>query len=659
MRQKSIIQVEKGVNLATLTKNEQITKIFKNVRRFIPDDILISCPEWAEKNRYMSQKISRKVGRFSFENAPYCREICDCFSKNNPIREVAVMKGVQLGLTTSVIENAIGYMIDNDAAPAMFVFPTDSDCKAYKETKIDGLIDNSGLRNKIFAETENRNTRRTGDTAQKLDFSNGFLKFVSARKGNALRSSHIKWLFLDELDGYPDEIKGEGSPIEIAIKRTDSYSEVRKICYNSTPILAHKSKINDLYLKGDQRKFFVPCPHCGKKQELVFYVSDGGEYPDKKAIIKNKIKYKPYGVMFNAAECREGNYDSVVYRCKHCGEEFGDYFKKSIEQEGEWIPTTSSKIPFFRSYHISALYSLTKPWWRIVYDFINAGSDPKKLQTFYNLDLGLPFEDRTGGVEYQTVHRLKDDTAPNNYVPKEALFLTACADIQRDRIECEIKAWGDRYRCWGIDHRIFKGNTSDLYDPCWEQLAKVKDEIFTDGRQIEIMLVDSGDGETRDVVYSFCDLFGDGIILPLKGFVSTVRTREKYRIAEIKEFEGLNLIEIYVDLYKNTLARYLSQEDREGDIYPDGWFSFANGYSDEYFRQLTTERKVKVTTPGGLTTVRWVQHGRNEAFDLNVYNLAACDLIIYQYSLAFLGLESASPRDVFDYIKQMRTIKTT
>lgn len=642
--------------MATLTKNEQISRLFKSVKKLIPTDVLISCPEWAEKNRFMSQKISRKVGRFSFENAPYTREICDCLSKNNSVREVAVMKGVQLGLTTSVIENAIGYMIANDASPSMFVFPTDADCKDYKENKIDSLIDNSGLRPKIIAETENRNTRRTGDTAQKLSFSNGFLKFCSARKGNALRSSHIKWLFLDELDGYPDEIKGEGNPIAIAVKRTDSYSEVKKIIYNSTPVLAHNSKIKELYLMGDQRKFLVPCPHCGKKQELVFYVSDGGKYPDSKAILKGKAKTKPYGLIFNAAQCREGDYSSVRYRCQFCGGEFEDHFKKSIEQEGEWVPTTSSKKPFFRSYHISALYSMTKSWWEIVYDFLDAGTDPKKLQTFYNLDLGLPFEDKTGGVEYQTVHRLKDDTMANNYVPKEALFMTACADIQRDRIECEIKAWGDRFRCWGIDHRIFYGNTSDLYDSCWEQLAKVKDEVFTGGRQIEIMLVDSGDGETRDVVYNFCDIFGDGLILPLKGFVSTVRTREKYKIAETG-LDGLNLIEIYTDLYKNSLSRFLSQDEREGDVYPDGWFTFANGYSDSYFRQLTTERKVKVKTPGGLTTTRWEQHGRNEAFDLNVYNLAACDLIIYQYSVAFLGLESASPRDVFEYLKLSKQIK--
>lgn len=634
-----------------LSKKEQIATVFKRLRERVPRDVLISCPEWAEKNRYMSQKVSRKTGRFSFENAPYAQEICDNLSRNSPVRQFAVMKGVQLGFTTSVIENGIGYVIDVDPAPSMFVFPTDADCKDYKENKIDPLVDGSNLRHKITAETENRNTRKRGDTAQKLNFFGGFLKLVSARKGNALRSSHIKYLFFDEIDDYPDVIKDQGSPIEIAEKRTDSYSEVCKICYGSTPIVAHKSKIYELYLKGDQRKFLVPCPHCGKKQELIFYEPDGGLYPDKKAIIKNGCKTKPYGLVFDAKECKAGNYESVRYRCKHCAFEFEDYYKKSIELEGEWVPTEASKIPFFRSYHISALYSLTKPWWKIVSEFIDAGNDPKKLQTFYNLNLGQPFEDRTGGVEYQTVHRLKDDSMPNNKVPKEALFLTAAADVQRDRIEVEIKAWGDRFRCWGIDHRVFKGDTSNLYDPCWQQLAKIKDEKFTDKRQIEIMLVDSGDGENRDVVYSFCDLYGDNLILPLKGFVSTIRTKEKWKLAEIKDYDGLHLFEIYVDLYKNSLARYLSQAEPLGNNYPDGWFTFASGYSDEYFRQLTTEKKVKVKTPGGLIVTKWEQHGRNEAFDLNVYNLAACDLILYQYSLAYLQLESANPREVFNYLK--------
>lgn len=630
----------------------QVGKIFEYIKKLIPQDVLITAPEWAEKNRYMNHKVTHRTGPFSFENAPYCREIVDCFSKNNSIREVAIMKGVQLGLTTSVIENIIGYTIDSDPSPMMFVFPTDKDCEEYKKIKIDNLIDNSGLRRKILAETENRNTRRTGDTAFMLEFPNGFLKLVSARKGNALRSTHIKKLMLDEVDGYPDEIKNEGSSIDIAKKRTDSYSKVRKICYNSTPTKQHKSKIKELYEKGDMRKFFVPCPHCGEMQELVFYVSDGGQYSDSKAIEKDGVKTKPFGLLFNKEECKEGNYSSVVYRCKHCGGDIKEFHKKNMELQGEWRATSKSKVPNMRSYHISALYSLTKPWEDIVFDYVDAGTDPKKLQTFYNLDLGLTFADRMGGVEYQQVHRLKDDTMPNNFVPKEALFLTAAADVQRNRIEVEIKAWGDRYRCWGVDHRIFKGNTADVYDSCYAELAKIKDEVFTDGRQIELMLVDSGDGENTDTVYNFCDKFGDyGLILPLKGFPSTPRTREKFKINEIKEYGGLSLVNIYVDLYKNMLAKYFSQEHRPGDIEPDGWFTFAQGYTDEYFRQLTTERRTKIKTAAGGEVLRWVQHGRNEAFDLNVYNFAAADILIAQWSYQFFKLEYSNPKAVFEYLK--------
>ena len=296
---------------------------------------------------------------------------------------------------------------------------------------------------------------------------------------------------------------------------------------------------------------------------------------------------------------------------------------------------------------------MTKCWENIVSDFINAGNDPKKLQSFFNLDLGLPFEDRTGGVEYQTVHRLRDETQEKNVVPKEALFLTCCADVQDDRIEAEIKAWGNRYRCWGIDHRVFYGNPNDIYDKCWQDFRAIKDEIFTDKRQIELMLVDSGDGEKRDVVYGFCDTFGDNLIMPLKGFVSTTRTKEKFKIVDINEYEDIFLVEIYVDLYKNSLARYLSQEERIDDDYPDGWFTFASSYKDEYFRQLTTEQRVKVKTPSGVVKLKWEQHGRNEAFDLNVYNLAAADIVIQQYS-AYLGYESSNPREVFEFLKTKR-----
>ena len=637
----------------TITKHQQIDKIFNYINDIIPKDVMLSCPDWAEQNRYLDKKTSSTIGGFNFDNAPYAREICDCFSKNSPIREVACMKAAQVGFTTSVIENAIGYTIDADPAPCMLVLPSDALCKEYKETRLDNLIDNSNLRDKIFAETENKKSKKTGDTSTMLQFSNGFIKLASANKPAALRSNSIRKLFLDELDAYPKKLKKEGKPVAIAKKRTNSFSKNKKIFYNSTPLLAHSSEIYPLYKQGDCRKYLVPCPICGEMQELVFYEKDGGLYPDDLAIKKDGAISKPFGLMFDYAACKDGDYSSIAYRCKHCGKEFKEYHKQSIELKGEWVSTQKSKIPFYRSYHISALYSQTYQWWEIVRDFITAGTNPEELQTFYNLDLGLPFEESTDGVDLADVYRLVDKKLYNNQVPKEALFMTCCADVQRDRIECEIKAWGDRFRCWGIDYRVFEGNTSDIEDECWQQFAAIKDEVFTHNKQVDLMLVDSGDGELTDVVYSFCDLYGDGMIYPLKGLATTTRTREKYKVVDLKDYDSLSLIEVYVDKYKNTLTRYLTQEPKENG-YPDGWYSFAAGYPQKFFEQLTNEKKVKAETKGGLTTVKWVKKGRNEAFDINVYNLCAADMVIFNTSVLFLNLDAANPRAVFEYLKAVQ-----
>ena len=621
--------------MITIDKSEQIDFIYDEIEKLIPNKYLLKCSEWAEYNRYLSSNVSGIPGYFSFENAPFAREICDCFSVSSEVSEIAVMKAAQVGFSTSVIENAIAYTIDTNPCPMMFVFPNEQESKSYKKTRVDDLIDNSGLRKKIVAVTDNRNTRRTGDTAELVEFQGGFLKLASANKPAQLRSAAIKILLLDEIDGYPIYLKDEGETITIAVKRTQSFSLLgRKIIYQSTPTMTHNSRILYYYNMGDKRKYFVPCPHCGALQELVFYKEDGGEYDDDKAVISDGKKTRPYGLLFDPNECKNGDYKSVRYRCKYCGFDISDFHKTEMLKKGKWIPTDTAKKPHFRSYHISALYSPRVSWWEIVAEFLAVGKDQQKLQTFYNLTLGVPFEEREGNIDIDTVRRLRDPKMENNQLPNDALFLTMAADVQDDRIECEIKAWGDRFRCWGIDHRVFYGNPKDRFDNCWQKLFAVKDEDFGKNKIISAGVIDSGDGENKDLIYSLCYEYGDGYILPSKGFPATVRTKSKYKLVPIADanYTGLSLVEIYVDYYKNQLANYFKQEERIDMNYPDGWFTFARDYSDEYFRQLTTEKRVKKVMPNGLVKIAWEQHGRNEAFDLNVYNLCMAEYVLAQYA---------------------------
>lgn len=616
---------------------------------------------WAENNRFLSAKVTAKQGMFSWDNAPYWKEVCDNFSPSSPIRETAIMKGTQVGCTTSVYENILGYNIGIKATSTVFVSADKQLLKDFKKIKINQLLDDSSLRQYVKSDTGNNQTRNTGDTQSLIEYDNGkqgFIRLCGSHNKNDFQSIHFQQALIDEVDSFHDNVQGDGDICALIDQRTATFKDKAKIGYMSRPSLAHKSIIKQKYENGDQRKWYVPCPHCYEQQVLIFHERDGGEYEDSKGIIKetengNKILFKPYGIMFDSIQCKKGNYSSVVYRCKHCGEEFDDSFQHEMNKHGEWRPTTKTKYENYRSYHFNGIY--VKSWRLVVRHFLEAGKDPNKLQVFYNSVLGLPFEDTTAGVDISIVHNKRKDY-PNNLLQNGTLFLVASADVQDDRLECEIKAYGDRMRSWGVDHRIFKGKTSDPQDQCWKDLASVIDEEWQlpNGKKIlvERLAVDSGDGEKTDMIYDFCEKYGgeERAIIPLKGMVSTLKTREKFKIAEMKG-RGIALFEIYVDLYKNQVSKYLNQEWREGEEYPDGYIDFPATYSDEYLRQLTTEKKHKEKTAGGFTKFKWVQHGRNESFDLNVYCLALAEMTIWQISVDELGLEISSPLDVFGYLK--------
>lgn len=50
------------------SQKDQIKKIFKTIRVVIPKDLLPEVSEWAERNRFVTSKVSNITGVFSYEN---------------------------------------------------------------------------------------------------------------------------------------------------------------------------------------------------------------------------------------------------------------------------------------------------------------------------------------------------------------------------------------------------------------------------------------------------------------------------------------------------------------------------------------------------------------------------------------------------------------
>ena len=102
------------------------------------------------------------------------------------------------------------------------------------------------------------------------EFPGGILVMTGANSAVGLRSLPARYLFLDEVDAYPPSADEEGDPVALAEARTLTFAHRRKIFLVSTPTIQGVSRIEREYLASDQRRFFVPCPHCGAMQWLRF-----------------------------------------------------------------------------------------------------------------------------------------------------------------------------------------------------------------------------------------------------------------------------------------------------------------------------------------------------------------------------------------------------
>jgi phage terminase large subunit GpA-like protein len=438
------------------------------------------------------------------------------------------------------------------------------------------------------------------------EFEGGMLAMAGSNSAAGLRALPIARIFFDEVDEYEGDVGGQGDPIALAEKRMSNFVR-KKSLLTSTPTNRGLSRIEREYLRSDQRRYFVPCPHCGHMDWLQWmtggYHGNEGEHHSIHFVDRDPA--------------------TAAMRCGGCQKLVAESHKTAMLAAGEWRPTAEGDGGKTIGFHLSSLYSPLgwKSWAQCVTEFLESKSDPFKLKTWVNTVLGETWEERGTSVEPHVL-RARCESYPAQ-VPNGVGVLVSSVDVQGDRLEVLTKGYGAGERSWVVDFRQIYGDPAS--GKTWTLLNEYMATPFIheSGRKVNVerVVIDSGGAHTQRV-YEHCVARQglEPLTLAIKGasysgkpLVERPSTHNRYK---------LPLFMLCVDTGKEVVLARLQIADKDSPGYMH--FPIADWLDDEYFEQLTAEKAVRKYVKGRGAVREWVKiRERNEALDLEVYALAA------------------------------------
>ena len=564
-------------------------------------DPLLKISQWADKYRTLSQRASAEPGPWRTDRTPYLREIMDCLSPASSVERTVFMKGAQIG-GTEAGNNWIGYVIHQAPGPMMAVQPTVEMAKRNSKQRLDPLIEESEVLRALVSDPRSRDS---GNTILAKEFPGGVLVMTGANSAVGLRSMAARYLFLDEIDGYPGDVEGEGDPVNLATARTRTFAR-RKIFMCSTPKITGSSRIEAAFDESDQRYYWVPCPVCREFQTLKF----------------PQLRWP------------KGQPEKAVYICEHCGQEIQNHQKQSMLARGEWRPSAAGDGKT-AGFHLSSLYSPVGwfSWADAAKQFVQAQKNPALLQVFVNTVLGQTWALQGEAPEWQRLYDRREDY-PIGTVPRGGLFLTAGVDIQKDRIEVEVVAWGRGKESWSVTYEVLEGQTAE--GAVWQKLTRLLETHYPteDGAALPVVMFAIDSGYATSEVYAWARRYGGQRAVVIKG-----DSRAAAPISAPSPIEvgpqgqrvrwGIRIWPVNGGMIKEELYRWLRLDrptEESGEPFPPGYCHFPK-YSEEYFKQLTAEQLVTRVVKGYRRPEWQKTRDRNEAVDARTYARAAAAVL--------------------------------
>lgn len=554
----------------------------------------LSVWQWADKHRILPRETSKEAGRWRTERNPPARAIMESLSPHSGAEIVTVVAGTQTVKTESM-NNFIGYIIDHDPATIIVTQPTKELGNGWKLTRFDPLVDTTPS---LKARINTSRRRESANTMERVKFPGGWLIVAHAAAATTLGMYSARYVLADEVDSYEELKGGEGDPIKTLHRRADSFARLRKIYHCSSPKkIMGASLIWREYLNGDQREYWVPCPHCQTLQILEMdQILPTGEY-----------------------------------LCQHCGQAIPHAAKTDMLAAGDWRAKYPERT-LHHSYRLPSLYSpigLGRTWKDLYDERAAATDDPALIKAFVSTSLAIPYEP-PGKLEQSDLQAMAEDWSQRS-PPRGCLLLVAATDCQHDRLETLILGLGrgptpKSPQLYVVDYHVTLGSPID--PETFTALEQYLDEPILNpyGTVLPVRLHAIDSGNWANEVYIAClDRVTHGWIA-IKGsstltapLISGPKVHEVNWRGRQQRYSGVHhLIGTHhaKDILLDRLAIAPTQRPEER------WWHLPRDLPESWYTGITSERRDPETG-------RWEKvkiTARNEALDVAVYAWAIAHL---------------------------------
>jgi phage terminase large subunit GpA-like protein len=577
----------------------------------------------------MSAKSTAMPGKYNPDITPWVIGMHEALD-DPAVFEVVGRKSAQIAWTDGVLLNHIGKKIDLEPCAMIVMFAKEGSAKAFDREKFTPMVEVTPcLAEKIPV----HKVRDRNNSWDYKGFPGGFLKLVGSNSADSVKSTPASFVAVEEPDDSNRNVKNQGDTITLLRERFKTFAR-RKMVFGGTPTIEGFSAIDAAYKGSDQREFWVPCPHCGEFQVLV--------WQNVKWTNEPTVSHEVYG---------HAQPESARYQCPHNGCLWTDAEKNRAVRKGQW--RASQPFHGVAGFSINELYSpfpgsvlarLVEK--RLQAEHALAQGDDTKMRSFRNNTEGLAYAYKSNVPDRRALRERAEDYAELT-VPHGGVVLTSGVDVQHDRLAVIIRAWGRGEESWLVwwgeifgRTLVVKWNDDGSLDReasgAWGDLDQLLTSAFPHAGgaplRIRAATIDSGDGQTMEAVYGYVRrrlsrgfMAGKGeshdpkrdVFSPPKLSIDTKGNHRPHP-------SGVKPYMVGTQVAKDLI---LGVDEQGGRIKLRGrgpgrmhWYRTVR---PDYYDQLTAEVKVPHKTLRGRFVWACQAGRRNEALDCEVYCLHA------------------------------------